>query len=133
MSSKIDNKKGKDVSNKKRGNSKSKDDKKKSKDSKSSKSNNSKKDDKIKKPFSAYIFFGIENRARITDENPEVNNKEIMGLIGKEWKQLSDEEKEKYETMAAEDKDRYKQECKDAGISIQTKKKGASSSSNKFN
>lgn len=132
MSSKVDNKKGKETSNKKREDSKSKDNKKISKDTKSTKSKESKKDNNVKRALSAYNFYSKLNRSRITKENPEVDNKEIMGLIGKEWRKITEKEKDKYIKMAEDDKERYLDECEEAGISIKTKKKKASSSSNIF-
>ena len=75
----------------------------------------------IKKPRTAYIFFCIENRERIKEENPELKSTEIMKQLGAEWKQLDDEHKEKYIEMATNDKERYNQETENDGNEIERK------------
>jgi hypothetical protein len=84
------------------------------------KKNEKKKEKKAKKDAgapkgakSSYIFFCIEERVKIKEEDDSLKNTEIIKLMGKRWKKLSDEEKEHYVEMAAEDRDRYKQEMAD--------------------
>jgi hypothetical protein len=67
-------------------------------------------ENKIKKPISAYVIFSNLNRAKVKENNPKVAPTEIMALLGKTWKSLSDKEKEKYKKLAEEDKARYQRE-----------------------
>ena len=68
----------------------------------------------IKKNKSSYMFFCAENRQVVKDECPELNNKQIITELGARWKKLKesgDSEKLKhYETLAAQDKERYAKE-----------------------
>jgi hypothetical protein len=64
---------------------------------------------------SAYIFFTLEERAKIKEEHPEMSAKEIMVELGVRWKELkSDELREdeyaRYVEQASEDKKRYQKE-----------------------
>jgi hypothetical protein len=65
-----------------------------------------------KKGKSAYIFFCADERPIVKEENPEMPAKEILAELGARWKKLSDEEKEKYNELAAEDKKRYEEDMK---------------------
>lgn len=51
---------------------------------------------KIKRPASAYILFSKDIRSILIKENPTLQSKEIVKLIGERWKQLPSNEKEKY-------------------------------------
>lgn len=63
-----------------------------------------------KKPLSAYFMFSKENRERLKEANPDAGVSDIAKLLGAEWKNVTAEEKAKYEKMAAKDKARYKEE-----------------------
>ncbi len=63
-----------------------------------------------KRAKTAYIFFTIESRDRVKNENPEMKTTEILKELGKQWKTLNDSKKSKYEEMAKNDSARYKQE-----------------------
>ena len=66
-----------------------------------------------KKNKSAYIFFCIDERKNIKDENPEMSAKEIIAELGSRWKQMKEEGDGKlktYEQMAQDDKSRYNTE-----------------------
>ena len=65
---------------------------------------------KIVLPRSSYAFFMKDTRARISQENPDKNPRELMPFIAQAWKSISDTEKKKYVDMAKEDKERYAQE-----------------------
>ena len=65
---------------------------------------------KIKRPCSSYAFFMKDTRARISNEHPDKNPRELMGDIAAAWRNISDSDKRKYITMATEDKVRYEQE-----------------------
>ena len=84
------------------------------------KSTGSKNPDKPKRARSAYIYYGMEHRARIKAENEGVPNsapkgnpdniETITSLIGAEWRACKDTSK--YDALAAEDKARYDAEMK---------------------
>ncbi|EGD83446.1 hypothetical protein PTSG_04053 [Salpingoeca rosetta] len=59
---------------------------------------------------SAYIYFSTEMREKIKEEKPDLTLGQISQECGTLWRGLSDEEKKKYEKMAAEDKKRYEAE-----------------------
>mmetsp|Transcript_17041 Transcript_17041/g.40155 ORF Transcript_17041/g.40155 Transcript_17041/m.40155 type:complete len:809 (+) Transcript_17041:83-2509(+) len=63
-----------------------------------------------KKPQSAYIFYSTKTRSKIKEENPDASFGDIARLISERYKSLSDEQKKKWEDMAAKDKARYKTE-----------------------
>ncbi len=68
--------------------------------------------DAPKNAKSAYMFFCQEMRASVKEENPELSPKDITTKLGAMWKEIKDneEEVEKYNQLAAADKDRYKEE-----------------------
>lgn len=68
-----------------------------------------------KKPraLSAYNFFMKDKRKEILEEKPDTDNKEIMRIVSKMWKEVSEDEKEKYNQLAAEDKKRVAELRKD--------------------
>ena len=65
---------------------------------------------KIKKPMSAYVIFSNIKREEVKKSNPELSPKEILSFLGKLWKGLSDDDKVKYNDLAAQDKVRYQKE-----------------------
>ena len=67
---------------------------------------------KIKTP-SGYILFTKEERQNVKKENPEAAPKEILSLLGKKWKGLSDNEKKKYNDLAQELKEKALNEIKE--------------------
>ncbi|CEM12683.1 unnamed protein product [Vitrella brassicaformis CCMP3155] len=71
-----------------------------------------KKEDKgPKRAVSAWNFYYAERCPQVKEEQPDLENKERMAFIGDEWKnKLSEEEKQPYVDMAAEDKERYEKE-----------------------
>ena len=74
-----------------------------------------------KKPTTAYFAFTNAIRGEIKEANPGIGITDIAKKIGEKWKELSDEEKQKYSDLAAADKERYEKECADvvaAGGSI---------------
>lgn len=94
--------------------------------------------DKPKRPLSAYNYFFKEDRARLVaivqneenaaelrENNPDITDdtvsklrkadgkisfEEMGKIIGKRWKDIIKEKKEKYENLASQDTDRYKVE-----------------------
>lgn len=64
----------------------------------------------IKRPTSSYMFFTKMNRQKIIDENPGIKFGNIAKKLSKLWKGMTDEEKEPYNKLAREDKERYNKE-----------------------
>ena len=54
------------------------------------------------------MFFSKEMRPKIQEKNPEASFGETGKLLGEAWKNVTDEEKKKFEDMAEADKGRYK-------------------------
>ena len=61
---------------------------------------------------SAYIFFTLEERSKIKEENPSMGGADVMVELGVRWKELKSDSSRKadlseYMALAAEDKERY--------------------------
>jgi hypothetical protein len=67
-----------------------------------------------KKPLSAYIYFSQEIREVIKRENPKMPVVSIMKEVSNRWSAMNKEEKEKYVTLAKDDKKRYEKELSEA-------------------
>lgn len=63
-----------------------------------------------KRAMSSFMFFSKKVRSIIREENPDATFGEIGKLVGKAFKNLRGEEKEKFEIMANKDRVRYKEE-----------------------
>lgn len=63
-----------------------------------------------KRGKSAFIFYSMERRAALKEEQPELSFGEVGKALGAEWKELSAKEKKPYETLAAKDKKRAEKE-----------------------
>jgi hypothetical protein len=61
---------------------------------------------------SAYILYCQDERANVKAENPNLNAKEVLKILGGKWKETDEETKAKYQKMAEEDKTRYAEEMK---------------------
>ena len=59
----------------------------------------------------AYIFFCMEERKKIKEEFPDIDNKDIVREMGRRWSSLDD--KSEFQEMAEEDKKRFSDEMKD--------------------
>jgi len=81
---------------------------------KQKKSSKTKKDtSKPKRGKSAYIFFCMEQRPVIIEENPDITPKEIMAELSLRWTTLKDENEEelaRFQELARQDKIRYETE-----------------------
>mgnify|MGYP001183089342 CR=1 FL=1 len=75
-----------------------------------------KKNKKVKDPkapkraLSAWIIFTTEQRPKYKAENPEKSNTELTTLMSQEWRNMTDEDKKKYDDLAIVDKERYMKE-----------------------
>ena len=63
--------------------------------------------DAPKRGKSSYIFFCLENREKIKKSNPDMSAKDIIKELGRLWRDLSVDKKEKYIKMSQNDKERY--------------------------
>lgn len=57
-----------------------------------------------KKNLSSYMLFCAAQREATKTANPEATAPEMLSLLGKAWKALSEKDKKKYEEEAAADK-----------------------------
>jgi hypothetical protein len=64
------------------------------------------------KNMSAYLFFCASERIVIAEEEDPPTGRDIVKEIGTRWHTLTAEDKEPFETMAAEDKERYAEQMK---------------------
>lgn len=62
---------------------------------------------KLKRPRSAYALFMKENRSAVADEHPNVPPKDLMKFIAEKWKEIDTTAKNKYITMAKQDRERW--------------------------
>merc|ERR1711865_1077987 len=57
-----------------------------------------------KGPIGSYMFFVKENREEVARNNPGATSVEIVKLLGADWREVSADDKQRYEAMATEDK-----------------------------
>ncbi|CEO94778.1 HMG box domain-containing protein [Plasmodiophora brassicae] len=60
-----------------------------------------------KHPLSAYLFFVATHRAKVTKQFAELSFTDIAKMIGDVWKDMTAEQRRKYEILASVDKMRY--------------------------
>lgn len=65
---------------------------------------------KPKKPLSAMFFFQQEKVAHVREKHPDMSKQEIMRLLAREFSELPDRKKEKYQKMASEAKQKEEEE-----------------------
>lgn len=68
---------------------------------------------KPKRNMSAFFLYSNANRSRVKEENPNIAFGEVAKMLSKEFKNISAEERAKYDKLALEDKERYKREMED--------------------
>jgi hypothetical protein len=59
---------------------------------------------KKKRGRSAYILYSMNNRSRVKEENPGASVTDIVKLLAKDWKDISNEEKKHYEDLALKER-----------------------------
>lgn len=59
------------------------------------------------------MFFCDDERPKTRKAQPELTMKEILQVLGKKWRKLESKEKDVYNKMADEDKQRYAKEMSD--------------------
>ncbi|XP_053665655.1 nucleolar transcription factor 1-like [Anopheles marshallii] len=68
------------------------------------------KKDKLKKPLTAYNFYMRDRYPQLKEKHPEMQSKAIFVLVQKEYRILSEKKKKKYEAMATDAKELFKQQ-----------------------
>ncbi len=68
---------------------------------------------KIKRPRSSYAFFMKDMRGHIAAQCPGKNPRDLMTDIARAWKNISDQDRQRYKEMAQDDRIRYANEKKD--------------------
>lgn len=63
-----------------------------------------------RKPKTAFIFFNLKFRTKLKEAEPTLTIPETAKRLGAMWRELTDQEKEPYVKMHAEDKIRYQKE-----------------------
>ena len=84
---------------------------------------------KIKRPCSAYFQFMNERRAGFKEKNPDMSMCQITKGLTEVWRALTEDEKKKYDELAAADKVRYEREVAEQGGSVASSKKSKASKS----
>jgi structure-specific recognition protein 1 len=65
---------------------------------------------KPKRPMSAFMYFSRDYRAVLKEQNPTASFGELGKLLGSSWRNLDKEERQKYDSLAREDRLRYESE-----------------------
>nr|XP_009599657.1 high mobility group B protein 6-like isoform X1 [Nicotiana tomentosiformis]XP_009599658.1 high mobility group B protein 6-like isoform X2 [Nicotiana tomentosiformis] len=76
---------------------------------------------KPKKPAGSFFLFSKEERKKLVEERPGINNSTITALISLKWKELSEEEKQVWNNKAAEAMEAYKKEMEEYNKSVTEK------------
>jgi len=66
-----------------------------------------------KRPLSAFFFFSKVKRSEVQQAHPEWRVGQVAQELGRQWKDLTEPEKRKYEEMVTRDKSRYEVEMRD--------------------
>jgi len=64
----------------------------------------------VKRPPSAYILYTMAERPNYVEANPGAKATEVMKALGKSWKELGEDEKQKFVQQAEEAKEKYKEQ-----------------------
>jgi hypothetical protein len=86
-----------------------------------------------KRPLTAYTCFVKDVRSRTMQDNPDKSFQQVAAMVGKRWKELSDQERAPYRNQALLDSERFQREKLDILIAdtqkIVSSMKGGNSSS----
>ena len=63
-----------------------------------------------KRAMNAYMIFANQTREARKDEQPDLKATELISLLAKEWRAMSDKEKAPWSKLAEIDRLRYKEE-----------------------
>jgi len=78
-----------------------------------------------KRNRSAFMFFCQERRKELAEEFSTKQPNDCMVILAKMWREVEPENKEKYEQMALEDKERYNSDKQKTKSSTQSNKKSS--------
>eukprot|EP00331_Platyophrya_macrostoma_P014061 CAMPEP_0176433706 /NCGR_PEP_ID=MMETSP0127-20121128/16197_1 /TAXON_ID=938130 /ORGANISM="Platyophrya macrostoma, Strain WH" /LENGTH=331 /DNA_ID=CAMNT_0017816215 /DNA_START=206 /DNA_END=1201 /DNA_ORIENTATION=+ len=81
---------------------------------------------KPKKFGNAFTYFLRERKEEMHEEHPELSMSEIMSLVAKEWRELSQSARQKYVEASEEDRERYKREVTEMTRKAKTASKAQS-------
>lgn len=65
-----------------------------------------------KRPLSPFIFYSQEARRALRQSKPELHSKQIMVLVKKQWRDMSDEQKESYKEQSKTNRDEFEERRK---------------------
>lgn len=68
---------------------------------------------KVKKPkkcLSSYMIFVRDTRSKVTTEFPDMNALDVMKEVGRRWQSISPDNKDHFQKLANQDKERFKKE-----------------------
>jgi high mobility group protein B2 len=71
---------------------------------------NGKDPNRPKRNMSAFFLYSNANRARVKIENPDIKFGQVAQILSEEFKQISAEERAKWDAEAVKDKERYQRE-----------------------
>jgi hypothetical protein len=74
-------------------------------------------ENKPKRAWPPFFFFQKDRRETLKKENPDKDHKQIVALLGENWRKLTQEEKKPYVDMSSVDQKRYEQEKKEYKLS----------------
>lgn len=80
------------------------------KEKQTKKKSDNKEDNKNKRPKSPWMYYSMENRKKIKEENPDKKMTEITTMLKNIWKEMDEKEKKIYEDKSEKDKIRYNNE-----------------------
>ncbi|KAI7742472.1 hypothetical protein M8C21_007633 [Ambrosia artemisiifolia] len=82
---------------------------------KRNKTKNNKNDDpnKPKRPASSFLLFSKETRKDLSKEKPDISNAQLTALISVKWKELGEEEKQRWNSEAAKAMEIFKKEMEE--------------------
>ena len=83
----------------------------------------------VKRAQTAYNLFFAEKSAEMKERNPQAIQKDLMGVVGPQWKALSAEERLPYETKAASLKSEHDKQVLAQGGVVKPSSTTSSSSS----
>lgn len=63
--------------------------------------------DAPKRALSAFFWFCNDERAKVKAQNPDATVGEVAKELGRRWNECTEDQKSKYEALAAKDKARY--------------------------
>ena len=66
-----------------------------------------------KRARGSFVFFTFDMRPQVMQEHPEIKFVDMGVILGKRWRELPVSEKQKYEELAHEDKQRFNREMEE--------------------